>query len=222
MPRMARIVVPGIPHHITQRGNRKLDIFFGDADCQKFLQLVFQYSRQCVLDILAYCLMLNHVHFICIPSLKSTLASAFGPVNTRYSQYYNQQNSTIGRLWQGRYFSCPMDEPHLWSAMRYVERNPVRAGIVSRPEDYPWSSASAHCGLRNDPLLSAIPEPIRVATANWSNWLADPEDEIMLKEIRSHTRTGRPFGDKNFIEDLESRLGRRVHAWHRGRPKKQK
>jgi len=220
MPRSAGIVIPGMPHHVTQRGNRKLDVFFCDADRQQFLQFVFQYSNQHCLDILAYCLMMNHDHFICIPSQENTLAAVYKPVHMRYSQYINWKYSTVGCLWQGRFFSCPMDEPHLWSAIRYVERNPVRAGIVKRAEDYAWSSASAHCGLRKDPIIAPIPGSIHVTAANWSNWLADPEDEDLLEEIRNHTRTGRPFGNKAFIENLEAQLGRSLYVLPRGRPKK--
>ena len=216
MPRIARVVVPGIPHHVTQRGNRQLDVFYNDADRQKVLQLVLQYSRQHCLSILAYCLMTNHNHFICIPSQPNTLDSVFMPVHLRYAQYFNFHYSTSGRLWQERFFSCPMDEFHLWTAIHYVERNPMRAGIVNRAEDYPWSSASAHCGMRHDPLLSPVPESHRLFVANWSDWLANAEDESMLRNIRSHTRTGKPIGDDRFISDLESRLGRRLNA-KRGR-----
>ena len=171
MSRAARIVVPGVPHHVTQRGNRQLEVFFTDADRQQFLQFVLQYSREHRLSVLAYCLMINHDHFICIPSQSNTLESVFKPVHMRYSQYINWQYSTSGQLWQGRFFSCPMDESHLWAAIRYVERNPVRARIVSRAEDYPWSSASPHCGMRSDPLLSPVPESLRLFIANWSDWL---------------------------------------------------
>jgi putative transposase len=169
-----------------------------------------------------YCLMTNHVHLICIPSLARTLALVFKPVHTRYVQYINWQQRICGRLWQGRFFSCPLDEYHLWAAIRYVERNPVRAGIVRRAEDYPWSSAAAHCGLRDDPLLCSLPEPRPAATTNWSAWLADTDDERILAKLRLHTRTGRPVGDDRFIADLELRLGRRVHAWAVGRPKRPK
>lgn len=222
MPRIARVVVPGIPHDVTQRGNRRSDVFFSDADRQRYLQLVLQYSIQHGLQILAYCLMTNHVHLICIPSLARTPALVFKPVHTRYVQYINWQQRICGRLWQGRFFSCPLDEYHLWAAIRYVERNPVRAGIVRRAEDYPWSSAAAHCGLRDDPLLCSLPEPRPATTTNWSAWLADTDDERILAKLRLHTRTGRPVGDDRLIADLELRLGRRVHAWAVGRPKRPK
>jgi hypothetical protein len=128
--------------------------------------------------------MKNHVHIICIPSLARTLALVFKPVHTRYVQHINWQQGICGRLWQGRFFSCPLDEYHLWAAIRHVERNPMRAGIVHRAEDYPWSSAVAHCGLRDDPLLFSLPEQCPAATVNWSAWLADADDERMLAKLR--------------------------------------
>jgi putative transposase len=194
MPRSARIVVPGVPHHVTQRGNRKLDVFFGDADRRRFLNLVLEYSRCFRLDILAYCLMPNHVHFVCTPSASDTLKLVFKPVYARYAQHINWEYSICGRLWQGRFFSCAMDQPHLWAAIRYVELNPVRAGLVKRAEDYLWSSAMAHCGLRDDLLLSPIPDSYGAVFGSWSEWLAAGNIALMDEALRKHTRTGRPLG----------------------------
>jgi len=220
MPRMARVVIPEIPYHVTQRGNRREDVFFGDADRQRYLQLLLEYSVKHRLAILAYCLMRNHVHVVCVPPRDNSLSLVFKPLNLRHAQYINWTREISGRLWQGRFFSCPLDDPHLWAAIRYAERNPVRARIVLRAEDYPWSSAAAHCGLRHDPLLSALPEARPMGTADWSKWLEDPEDEKMLATIRLHTRTGRPAGCKEFIAGLESRLGRRLQARSVGRPRR--
>ena len=130
MPRIARVVVPGVPHHVTQRGNRREDIFFRDADRRRFLQLFLEYSQKHGLATLAYCLMTNHVHFVCIPHRPQTLADTFKPVNLRYAQHVNWTQNLSGRLWQGRFFSCALDDEHLWAAIRYVERNPVRAKMV--------------------------------------------------------------------------------------------
>ncbi len=193
MPRIARVVIPGLPHHLTQRGNRRQDVFFCDRDRQKYLQLLLKYSARFGLRILAYSLMTNHVHIICIPTWTETLALVFKPVHTRYAQHINWALGISGRLWQGRFFSCPMDGIHLWAAIRYVERNAVRARIVRRAEEYPWSSAAAHCGLRSDLVLSPLPEPLPAPMADWSRWLAPEDDERMLAELRLHTRTGRPW-----------------------------
>jgi putative transposase len=219
---MPRVVIPGLPHHITQRGNRREDVFFTDADRQRYLQLLIEYSVRHGLLILAYCLMTNHVHLVCIPILITSFAAVLKPVHTRYTQYFNRKFRICGRLWQGRFFSCPLDEPHTWAAIRYAERNPVRASMVRRAEDYLWSSAAAHCGMRSDPLLSPLPEPRPAAASNWSEWLAEEEDEKIITTLRLRTRTGRPFGDKRFIAEVEARLNRRVHALPVGRPPKKK
>ena len=218
MPRMARIVVPGIPHHLTQRGNRRENVFFNDDHRQRYLQLLLEYSTYHGLSVLAYCLMTNHVHLVAIPVFVASLAAVMRPLNQRYAQFINQCLGISGRLWQGRFFSCPRDESHLWAAIRYVERNPVRARMVERAEHYPWSSAAAHCGLRHDPLLAALPDVRPLETVDWSSWLAEDDDEKTLFTLRLNTRTGRPIGAEQFVSDLESRLHRRLHAQPIGRP----
>jgi putative transposase len=218
MPRIARVVVPGLPYHVTQRGNRREDVFFCDADWRKYLELALEYSIRFGLHVLAYCLMTNHLHLVCVPLLATSLAKVFKPVHSRYAQYLNGRLGICGRLWQGRFFSCPMDDDHLWAAIRYVERNPVRAGMVLRAEDYPWSSAAAHCGMRQDPILSPLPDLPPHQASDWSSWLADVDNEGFLARIRLHTSTGRPIGQDQFVRDLESRLGRRVRALANGRP----
>lgn len=220
MPRIARVVVPGLPYHVTQRGNRREEVFFCDADRQVYLELVLEYANRFGLQILAYCLMTNHLHFICIPLLATSLAKVFKPVHSRYAQYFNRRLDISGRLWQGRFFSCPMEDDHLWAAIRYVERNPVRAGMLHRAEDYAWSSAAAHCGIHQDPILSPLPELWPPRTPHWSKWLTDRENEAFLTRIRLHTRTGRPIGHDQFVRDLESTLGRRIRALANGRPRK--
>jgi putative transposase len=219
MPRMARIVVPGIAHHLTQRGNRRQLVFFQDNHRQRYLQLLLEYSIYHGLLILAYCLMTNHVHLIAIPVSAASLASVMKPLNQRYTQFINQMVLGIsGRRWQGRFFSCPLDEPHLRAAIRYAGRNPVRVRMVAKAEHYPWSSAAAHCGLRADPFPVALPEVRPAETADWSAWLAERDNEKTLVTLRLHTRTGRPAGAEQFVSDLESRLGWRLQAQPVGRP----
>jgi putative transposase len=219
---MARVVVPGIPHHLTQRGNRREDVFFGDDDRQRYLQLLLEYSAKHGMETLAYCLMTNHVHFVSVPARADSLARVFKPVDLRYTQHVNWNQGISGRLWQGRFFSCPLDEEHLWAAIRYVERNPVRARLVRKAEHYPWSSAAAHCGGRTDPVLAPLPEPRPLGAANWPAWLAEKEDEKMLLRLRLCTRTGRPVGSRQFLAKLESKLGRRLQARPIGRPRRGK
>lgn len=124
-----------------------------------------------------------------------------------YAEYFNEKYEVTGHLWEGRFFSCVLDEWHFWQAIRYVERNPVRAGLVDRAENYEWSSAATHCGLRDDPLLKAIP-PLPGSFGDWSAWLAIEELDADLAEIRKGTRTGRPCGSELFLKDLERKLGR--------------
>jgi len=221
MPRIARVVVPGIAHHLTQRGNRREDVFFTDLNRQRYLQLLLEYSFKHGLSTLAYCLMSNHVHFVCVPEKADSLAGVFKPLHMRYTQHVNWTQKLSGRLWQGRFFSCALDDPHLWAAIRYVERNPVRAGLVARSEEYPWSSAAAHCGLRPDPVLSPLPAGMAVTTADWSSWLAEGDDPDMLSRLRVSTRTGRPAGDKSFVAKLESLLSRALQPRPVGRPPKE-
>lgn len=219
MPRMARIVIPDVPHHVTQRGNRREDVFFDDGDRRRYLLLLLEYSQKHALDIWAYCLMTNHVHFVAVPREEDSLAAAFKPVDMRYSQHVNRRLHTTGHLWQGRFYSCPLDDEHLWEAVRYVERNPVRAGMVKRAELYPWSSAAAHCGRRLDPLVTGELEA-RGVVDDWPRWLRQGDDEKTLKLLRLRTRTGRPAGDAAFVARLEELSGRFLAPRVGGRPRK--
>ncbi|MCK4623817.1 MAG: transposase, partial [Phycisphaerae bacterium] len=192
MARLARIVVPDIPHHLTQRGNRREDIFFNEADRQKYLLLLKDQCELYRLEVWAYCLMTNHVHLVVVPKTADALGQAMRRMNSQYAAYVNQRQGLCGHLWQGRFFSCPLDERHFWSAVRYVERNPVRAGLVERAEEYPWSSAAAHCGMRKDSLVSGDLEKSD-HVGDWQGWLLD-EEEADVERLRRHTKTGRPCG----------------------------
>ena len=217
MPRIARVVVPGVPHHVTQRGNRRADVFFDDEDRRRYLFLLGQYAERHGLAIWAYCLMSNHVHVVAVPSGDASLGRAFRDAHQAYAAWMNRKMRVSGHLWQGRYFSCVLDDPHTWSCVRYVERNPVRAGLVARAEDWAWSSAAAHCGRRADPLLWPVEMPWPVP--DWSAYLADEEDAD-VPTIRRQTTTGRPCGSEAFIARLESALSRRLRPKKRGpRPK---
>jgi len=224
MPRMARVVISGCPHHVTQRGNSREDVFFSDADRAAYLGLLSKYASKHGLAVQAYCLMTNHVHLVVVPRSEASLADTLKPLHMRYAQHVNWTQRIGGRLWQGRFFSCPMDDEHLWSAVRYVERNPVRAGMIERAEDYRWSSAAGHCGLRGDPLLSDPCEMTeRLSPERWRRWLGGPweaEDEVAA-QLRQCTQTGRPAGGSNFIKRLETIVGRVLRAKKVGRPRKQ-
>jgi REP-associated tyrosine transposase len=191
-----------MPHHITQRGNRRSDVFFSDEDRQKYLGLVLEYGGKYEVAIWAYCLMTNHVHFIAVPATAGALALTFRDAHQAYASWLNRKMGESG---------------HLWQAVRHVERNPVRAKQVPRAEDWAWSSAAAHCGLREDPLLSPIDMPWPVA--NWSEYLRD-EDEDDVERVRGNTRTGRPLGCASFLQTLEALLGRSLVPGKRGRKPK--
>lgn len=202
---MARIIVPNIPHHVTQRGNRKQTTFFVEEDYIVYKSLLRDWCGKNGVQILSYCLMPNHVHIIAIPLSNESLHLALGEAHRRYTRRINFRNDWFGHLWQGRFFSVPLSESHLIHAIRYVELNPVRAGIVSDPFCYPWSSAKSHLYHLDDKLLSK--ESFISGIDNWKNFLQD-DIPLDFNDIRSHTKTGRPLGNENFIEKLEKLSGR--------------
>jgi len=154
MPRISRAVAVGYPHHITQRGNYRQTVFKSDEDFNRYFQLLQKYSDKYSLKIWAYCLMSNHVHYVAVPMNDNSLAKTFNALHMMYSRYFNQKSGGNGHLWQGRFFSCVLDELHVYAAVRYVENNPVRANMVDKPEDYKWSSAGAHVYKNADPVLA--------------------------------------------------------------------
>jgi len=147
MPRRARVVFEGVVHHITQRGNYRQSVFEDDSDKRKYVEFIREYSEKYGMKIYAYCLMSNHVHFIAAPVKEDSLAMTFKYSNMRYSSYFNKKNKRSGHLWQGRFYSCPLQFEHALEALRYVERNPVRARMVELPWEYEWSSAREHVGF---------------------------------------------------------------------------
>jgi putative transposase len=219
MPRVARAVAIGCPHHVTQRGNYEQTVFDDDRDRRRYLTWAVKDCQRYGLKIWAYCLMTNHVHFIGVPEREESLGRTFNLLHMRYAQYLNKKRKRSGHLWQGRFFSCALDETHLWAAVRYVERNPVRARLVRRPEDYVWSSARAHILGITDPLLSRDC-PLAEQIPDWSTYLGEGEDSHVVEAVRVSTRTGRPAGDAEFIQRIEQQLGRRLAALPRGRPVK--
>jgi putative transposase len=202
---MARIVVRDIPHHVTQRGNRRQPVFFSDGDRKEYIKFLKEETTKNKVLIWAWCLMDNHVHFVAVPSTEDSLAKAFGDTHKRYTRMINFREKWRGYLWQGRFSSFPMDEPYLLSAVRYVERNPVEAGRVSKAEDYSWSSAKAHVYGVVDPLLS--PSFLNERIPDWPAYLRI-SDEKQTKRLIRHSKTGRPMGDDGFLRKLEQLTGR--------------
>lgn len=219
MARLPRVVLPGVPHHVTQRGVRSMSVFWSDGDRVRYLHLMREQGLRFGLTYLAYCLMSNHVHLIAVPDQAESLARAIGEAHRRYTRGVNQREGVRGYLFQGRFSSCPLDERHLVAAVRYVERNPVRAGLVRCAWRYRWSSAPYHVGLRRtDPLVEA--DDRFGWTEAWREQLRHDPDEIGL--LRKHVRTGRPCGDRGFVEDAEHMTARRLRPLARGRPRKQR
>ena len=222
MPRLARTVFPGVPHHITQRGNRREEIFFADGDRYTYLSWLQEYTEEHQVDVLAYCLMTNHIHLVVVPNTEEGLNRVLKPLHMRYAQRINREKGWKGHLWQGRFFSSPLDEVYMWAAIRYVERNPVRAKMVRKAERYPWSSAAANCGLRDDGVLTRNTKWRKQLDqmADWRAWLAEGEEADQLSVLRRNIDKGLPCGSERFITKLEKLTGRVLKYRPQGRPKK--
>ncbi len=209
MARLSRVVVPGVPHHVTQRGNRRQNIFFSVADYRAYLSLLATSSADAGCEIWAYCLMPNHVHLVMVPGDEDALRAALGEAHRRYTRRINFREDWRGHLWQERFHSFPMDEDHLLACVRYVELNPVRAKLAKRPERWRWSSAKAHLAGTDDALVSVAPLLERVG--DWRAVLRSGLDDEPLERLRRHGRTGRPLGNEAFLDRLEKSTGRRLH-----------
>ena len=221
MARFPRVVAVDVPHHVTQRGNARQIIFATDADRLTYMALLREYAQLYDLPLLGYCLMSNHVHLIAVPHGETALSQCLKQTHGRYASYWNGRQSSTGHVWQGRFYSCPLDESHLWRALRYVELNPVRAEIVDRPESWPWSSAAAHCGLASpDAILQMERWQKRWSTGEWRSFLAESESAADLAALRRFTHTGRPLGSPEFVAGLERSMLRRLAPRKRGRPNK--
>ncbi len=206
MARIARIVIPNVPHHVTQRGNRKQPTFFCDDDYKMYLNCLKNSCLAFETELWAYCLMDNHVHLILYPRTEEGLRKTVARCHESYTRYINFKMRWRGYLWQGRFNSCPMDDAYLLKAARYIELNPVKAKMVQKAQDYTWSSARAHLGLEQNPFIKEkhfLDEP-----QNWEDFLSNGIETSELEKIQRHIRTGRPLGNDNFIKHLEQITGR--------------
>ncbi len=214
MPRNARVVAPGLPYHITQRGTNRERVFFTAGDRSLYLRLIRENQDHAGVRVLAYCLMTNHVHFVVIPEREDSLAVLFGRANGRYSQALNIRKGRSGHLWQARFHSCVLSETHLETALRYVEDNPCRAGMVRTPAEYRWSSAPVH--------LLGTPDRSKLLDLNFWQRAGGPEtwaelhgsqaSADQIAALRKCTYSGRPFGDESFVCAMEERFHRK---WRR-------
>ncbi len=220
MPRIARVTLPGYPHHVTQRGNNREDVFFDDKDRNFYKSTLKNYCDSCRVNILSYCLMSNHVHLLAVPLEENSLARCVGRTNLIYTQYVNRKYRRSGRLWQNRFYSSIVsDDIYLWSVMRYIEINPVKAGIVKDPLAYPWSSCRATVEGVEDELVKSSLWFDASERADYGRFLVRQE-LAMDDKIRRATSTGRPLGSVEFIESLEKLLSRKLLVGERGRPRK--
>ena len=217
MARMARLVVPGHPHHVTQRGVRRMEVFLVRGDYETYLGLLREWCGKAGTEVWAYCLMPNHVHLILVPRAADGLRAALGETHRRYTRHINFREGWRGHLWQERFHSFAMDEDHLLACARYVELNPVRAKLVGRPEAWQWSSARAHLDGVDDGLTAL--EPLLALAPDWRGLLEGGLEEPALEEIRRHVRAGHPLGSDKYYTKLKNLLGRDVRPRPRGRPR---
>lgn len=219
MGRLSRLVIPGVPHHVTQRGVRRMRIFESDDDRSSYLRKLEQKACEHFLEIRCWCLMPNHVHLVVIPTLQDSMSAGIGLAHWAYTRYYNDRHAAKGRLFQGRFFSTPMDEPHYYAAVRYVLANPVRAGMTVHAWDYKWSSVRYHMHIvGNDPLVR---DPDVLGEGyQWREMLSRQLEE--LNTIRKRTFDGYPCGSESFVEDISRRVGISLSRKPVGRPPKKR
>jgi len=206
VPKSYRIVLPNYPHHIVQRGSRRQRVFFNEIDKKFYLTLLATHTKKHNVHLWAYCLMDNHVHLILVPSTLDGLAKSLAEVHRSYTTMINRRYKWRGYLWQGRFSSSVIGgEMYLWRAIRYVERNPVRVGLVRQAEEYCWSSAKAHALGHKDLLLSPCPD-IYPAHA-WKQFLCVHEPEDLLDIMRRSSIKGVPVGDNALLHDVSRQTG---------------
>ena len=202
MPRIARVVIPGYPHHVTQRGNRRQPVFFTENDYRTYLKLMGEWCQKRGVDVWGYCLMPNHVHLILVPQDETSLRLAIGEAHRRYTLHVNFREGWKGHLWQERFSSFAMDERYLLAATRYIELNPVRAKLVKKPEDYRWSSARAHMRNKDDGFVNV--SGVGQLIGNWNEFLSGDVGKEMDSGIQEHLSNGRPAGGAEFLKKLQA------------------
>ena len=248
MARKARVVADGVPHHITQRGNNRQDVFLLSEDRRFYLETLRANCKQhrvAILGLLSlqkpteiiprtllgqrflasgtlpyrHRLMTNHVHLVAVPDQADSMARTLRRAHSRYAQWFNRRYHRSGHLWQGRYFSCSLGPDHLVTALAYVDLNPVRAGMVGWAEDYPWSSARAHVdGSDTRGVIDLAGWAEVRGITAWRETLRDPLSQQHAQTIRAATQVGAPLGAESFVAALEQQRGRPLKLRTRGRP----
>jgi len=219
MARLARVVIPGLPHHVTQRGNGRARTFFGDADYALYRDLLAQHCRVAGVAVWAWCLMPNHVHLILVPSDADGLRRALAAVHRRYAGTIHARRKRTGHFWQGRFGAVVMDEEHLAAALAYVSLNPVRARLVERARDWRWSSTRAHLTGKDDGITAR--KPIKERFPDFADLLASAEEADAFARLRAAESIGRPLGGDRFLARIERLTARRLRSGKRGPKPKQ-
>lgn len=222
MPRRARIILVGIPHHITQRGSRRQQVFFEKSDYEKYLVWYRRYARSLKIETLGYCLMPNHVHFVAAPSQSDSFHRLYKSLHVRYSQMVNKRFDWSGHLWQARYYSSALGSEYIAHALRYVDLNPVRAHLADAAKDYPWSSAAVHLGTQSDPWHIVTPNWRQWTgiTDDWGVWLSHGDKNETADRLRMRTARDLPLVSEKRLVELEQQTGRVLRIRPRGRPPK--
>jgi putative transposase len=215
MARLARLVVPGLPHHVTQRGNGRQKVFFGEDDYRLYRDLLAAHCREAGVACWAYVLMPNHIHAILVPDDEDGLRAALAPTHRRYAGLVNARRRRTGHFWQGRYGAAVMDEEHLAAAFRYILRNPVTAGLAATPEAWRWSSAGAYLKGLDDGLTETA--AMRSRFPAMRALLTDDAMALDALVVRDDETIGRPRGDDRFLRKLERKTGRTLRPGKRGR-----
>ena len=219
MARLPRAVFPGLPHHVTQRGNGGQQTFFSDQDYALYRDLLTEHACAANVKVWAWVLMPNHVHLVLVPQDEDAIRRCLSAVHRRYAGHINARLKRTGHFWQGRFGCVAMDETHLGAAIRYIALNPVRAGLAGTAADWRWSSVHVHLGrIAGDGITD--PEPVTSRFADFAEMLAEGEDAQMSARIRKAETIGRPIGSESFLRALESKSGRALLPRKRGpRPK---
>jgi putative transposase len=213
MPRISRVVVPGVPHHVTQRGNARQATFITDSDRYVYLDLLRNHRREFGLRAWAWCLMNNHVHLLAAPEREDSLARTMGRTHAEHALYWNARRGSCGDVWQAWFYSCPLEDEQMATTIRYIDTNPVRAGLAEEAQKWPWSSANAHAtGVDDSGLLDASCFGVSVPEG--------ADDPVWRSRLHQATLRGRPFGSEEFVARLEDTVGARLRPRPAGRPRR--
>ena len=216
------MVAVGVPHHVTQRGNDRQIVFETDLDRARYIEALRSHCRQQNISLLGYCFMSNHVHLVAVPHGPAALARGLGRAHYDYAREFNRRRQRSGHLWQNRFYSCPLSGKHLRLALRHVDLNRVRAGMVAQAVADRWPSAPAHLSGR-DPLdlLDSQGWDALDLQAQWGSELRSDRQAGEELLLRRATYSGRPLGDRDFLRQLEAQLRRRLWTAGPGRPNKE-